>query len=366
VLLDILMPDINGLEVLKRVRETHPATTLPIIMVTAKDQSEDIVEALKLGASDYVTKPLDFLVVQARIETQLALKRAVDQISLLKQHLARRNEELHEANKRMKRDLEAASKIQKALLPTTSPAVVRAQFAWAFRPCDELAGDILNVFQLDENHVGLYVLDVVGHGVAPALLSVTVSRLLQPNAFTSSMVRQLGDGMRPPRLVPAAEVAEQLSKFFPDDPGQYFTLLYGILSLDRQEFRFVSAGHPGPVYISRTGVPTLLKAPGLPIGWGESSYEEQVVNLKPGDQLLLYSDGLTDVINEKGEAFGAGNLLRIVEVNRTKEIHDSVACLLREAEKWCGAASPQDDISLLALEITDNAVVERYPPCDSV
>jgi sigma-B regulation protein RsbU (phosphoserine phosphatase) len=354
VLLDIMMPDINGLEVLKQVRETHPATALPIIMVTAKDQSEDIVEALKLGASDYVTKPLDFPVVQARIETQLALKRAVDQINQLQQHLAQRNAELQQANERMQRDLEAASRIQKALLPSASPAVVRARFAWAFRPCDELAGDILNVFQLDENHVGLYVLDVVGHGVASALLSVTVSRLLQPHAFTSSMVRQLGDGTRPPRLVPAAEVAEQLSRFFPDDPGQYFTLLYGILSLDTQEFRFVSAGHPGPVYVSRDGRPTLLEVSGLPIGLGEASYAEHAVPLQPGDRIFLYSDGLTDVMNEQGEKFGGSNLLRIVADSYGLELDDSVASLRGAAERWTGAASPHDDISLLAFEVVPN------------
>jgi sigma-B regulation protein RsbU (phosphoserine phosphatase) len=360
VLLDIMMPDINGLEVLQQVRQAHAATALPIIMVTAKDQSEDIVQALKFGASDYVTKPLDFPVVHARIETQLALKRAVDQIYRLEKNLARRNEELEaanadlaEANKRMRLDLEAAAKVQKALLPAASREVLRPEIAWAFRPCDKLAGDLLNVVQLDDNHVGLYVLDVVGHGVASALLSVMVSRLMAPNPSASSLLCQRGDGVDKPRLVPPVEVAVQLSNVFPWDPvtQQFFTLLYGILTLDTQEFRFVSAGHPGPVHLCRGEKATPMQVSGFPIGLGETSFGEYVVNLKVGDRLYLYSDGLTDVMNERREHFGMDNLLRSIEVHRTLGIHENVTALMHDVEVWCGQAPPHDDISLLAFEI---------------
>ena len=100
-------------------------------------------------------------------------------------------------------------------------------FAWVFKPCEELGGDILNVFMLDEQQVGLYLLDVSGHGVTAALLSVTLNRVLSPAPSPHSLLKQQG------RLMPPAEVAEQLNREFPMDPttGQYFTLLYGILML---------------------------------------------------------------------------------------------------------------------------------------
>src|SRR5262249_34779536 len=154
------------------IRSAHPATALPIIMATARDQREDVVQALQQGANDYVTKPIDFPVVQARIETQLALKRAVDEIVALKRDLEQRNGDLHAANERMKRDLESAARVQRSLLPSAAPAVAEAEFSWIFRPCDLLGGDILNVFPIGDTHVGLYVLDVSGHGVPAALLSV--------------------------------------------------------------------------------------------------------------------------------------------------------------------------------------------------
>src|SRR4051794_15126034 len=157
VLLDVMMPGLSGLEVLKIVRERHAATELPVIMATARDQSEDIVEALALGANDYVTKPLDFPVVLARIATQILLKRAVEEGVRLKQDLAEQNQALEETNarltrvnRRMERDLRTAARIQASLLPHRIPKDPRARFVWHFEPCDELAGDGLNVLVLDE------------------------------------------------------------------------------------------------------------------------------------------------------------------------------------------------------------------------
>jgi response regulator RpfG family c-di-GMP phosphodiesterase len=105
---------------------------------------------LRLGANDYVTKPFDFPVVLARVQTQLALKRSVERIVRLEQSLAQRNAELEEANRCMKRDLETAAKVQAALLPREVPAMAGADFAWQFKPCTELAGDLLNIVPLGE------------------------------------------------------------------------------------------------------------------------------------------------------------------------------------------------------------------------
>ena len=123
-----MMPGLSGLEVLKLLRERHPATELPVIMATARDQSEEIVHALRLGANDYVTKPLDFPVVMARIETQLLLKRSVAETVRLKQDLAERNQALEESNarlsrinRRMEHDLRTAAQIQASLLPRSDP-----------------------------------------------------------------------------------------------------------------------------------------------------------------------------------------------------------------------------------------------------
>ena len=306
--------------------------------------------------------------------------------SLLEQQVAERKraqEKLQKANQRMKSDLEVAAKIQKSLLPKAPPDVAGVNFAWLFKPCQELAGDIINVFVLDEQQVGLYILDVSGHGVAAALLSVTLNRVLSPVPSPHSLLKQHVERSRY-RLLPPAEVAEQLNRQFPMDPttGQYFTLLYGILSLQTREFRYVCAGHPGPVHLSGSGEPVIVETQGLPIGFFKDAiYEEHSITMKPGDRLYLYSDGITEAMNENGEEFGKGRLLGALDLGRTSVIskneavqltghtpvpqsslsaadrrflslEDSLTSVSGSVEEWCGGAMLKDDISIVALEIT--------------
>jgi sigma-B regulation protein RsbU (phosphoserine phosphatase) len=341
VLLDILMEGLGGMEVLSAIRQRYSATDLPIIMATSKDQSRDIVEALRQGANDYVTKPFDFPVVLARMQTQLSLKRSVDKIRQLEQELTRQNAELEKANRRMKRDLDAAAKVQAALLPGVPPVLSAARFAWEFKPCEELAGDLLNIIPLDGRRVVLYILDVVGHGVAAALLAVMVNRVL-------GQLRLSGD-----RLAAPTEVAAHLNQEFPWDPQtcQFFTLLYGVLSLDTGEFRFVAAGHPGPVYLPQDATAENLKLPGCPISLADGPHEEHSLTLRPGDRLYLYSDGILEARDKNGKTLGAKRLLELIERGRSIPLPDSLTLLLRATQDWCGMAPAHDDISLLAVEL---------------
>jgi sigma-B regulation protein RsbU (phosphoserine phosphatase) len=373
VLLDVMMPGISGLEVLKILRERYPATELPVIMATARDQSEDIVHALQLGANDYVTKPLDFPVVMARIETQILLKRSVDEAVRLRKDLSERNQALEETNaqltrinRRMERDLRTAARIQASLLPRRIPAYPQARFAWHFLPCDELAGDGLNVVTLDDRRVGLYVLDVSGHGVASALLSVTLSRLLSsPRDPSSVLVRgndQEGNGSR--GLLAPAEVADELGRRFPFDlaTGQYFTIIYGHFDVQTGEFHYVSAGHPGLAYVPAGGAPRIVEVPGYPIGLAPAAYESHCLRLEPGDRLYLYSDGITEAMDSADVLFGAERMLRGLDRGRSASLERSISDLLEDVRSWCGTGL-RDDISLLAVEFgpADRAAVAADP-----
>ena len=341
VLLDILMPGIDGLQVLENLRRTRSVAELPIIMATAEDSSSDVVRALKLGANDYVTKPLDFSVVLARVQTQLSLKRAKD--------------ELEATNARMKRDLEAAAKVQRALMPKSLPKVQEFRFVWDFVPCDELGGDILDVFQLDEDRIGLYLLDVSGHGVRAALLSVTLNRLLAQMAEGSLQFEEAGGSQTESQLLSPAEVAARLNTRFQMDasPGavQYFTFLYGILNTHSGYFRYVSAGHPGPLHVRPDGESILHPQEGFAIGWfPDSTYQESVIELKPGDRLYLYSDGILEAMNSEDELFGPERLVEALEGRRGLTLQGSVEGLVECARRWSGDAGFVDDVSILALE----------------
>jgi len=359
VLLDIMMAGLNGLEVLKTLRTRFSATRMPIIMTTARGQSEDIVEALKLGANDYVTKPIDFPVLLARIQTQLSLKHAVERIVRLEQNLTQRNEELEAANDklravnaRMKHDLKAAARIQEAFLPPELPRLPGVKASWIFRPCEELAGDMLNVFPLDDAHLGLYLLDVSGHGVAAALLAVTLSHELSPRRDPSSLLIQTGEGPADERVVGPAEVAGLLNRRFPWDPAteQFFTMIYGVLNVHTGELRYVSAGHPGLIHVPHGREAVLRETPSLPVGVGPGDYPEHRLELRPGDRLYLYSDGLVDALNPDRAALGKERLCAAVNQVRPVALPEGLAELWRTVEAWCGGSRFKDDISLLAVE----------------
>ncbi len=364
VLLDISMPGIDGFEVLRRLRSSQGRSELPVIMVTGLDERDHVVRALEGGANDYVTKPLDLPVVVARLRTQLSLKRAYSHIVALEHNLELQNTQLECTNKELKKaygqikgDLRSAANVQQALLPSTLPKVPGLRFTWAFRPCSDLAGDSLNVFQLDDDHVAFYLLDVSGHGVRAALLSVTLSRILTPLPEQPALLLRrsaAGDRLEP---TPPAVVAEKLNRRFQLDleTWQYFTLFYGVLNIQTYELRYISAGQPGPVYVPRDGEPQNLHQPVLAIGWvSNPDYQERRLQLRPGDRLHLYSDAIDEARNPRKELFGQERVMRAVADSRTLTLKESVARVLREAQSFAGHAF-EDDVSALAIEIEPRA-----------
>ncbi len=353
ILLDVTMPGIDGYETLKCIRENHSPTDLPVIMATAKGETEDIVNAFDLGANDYVTKPLNFPVVHARVQTQLRLKRSVDRIIQLEKKVTRHNAELEQANKRMRRDLVAAARVQQAGFPTSPPNVDGVEFAWAYHPCDELGGDSLNVFQLDDRHVGLYVLDVSGHGVPAALLSVTLNRDLTPRKDNTCLVTEPTDV--PPGIAATNPVslADKLNRIYPmnHETRQYFTVIYGLLDITAQQFRFVGAGHPGPVHMSAADS-AIREISGFPIGIvDEAGYTEHIIQLESGDRMMLYSDGIIEERNAEGEMFGKDRLVNAFGNARDLPLSESVQQVIDQVKTWCQPGRTTDDLTLLALEI---------------
>ena len=353
VLLDLLMPDMDGMEVLRTIRETRSPAELPVIITSAKDETSDVIAGLEAGANDYITKPLDFAIVKARVRAQVKLKRAVERVHRLERDLGERNRALEAANQRMQSDLSAAARIQEAMLPASVPDRPQAKFAWMFKPCAELAGDALNVFALDENHIAMYVLDVVGHGVAASLLSIAVSRVLTPER-NSFLVRLTSE---PPgyRLLSPGEVAGQLNRRFPFDSGteQFFSLLYGMIDLRTLEWRFVCAGHPAPIHVGRGGAsPRLIAAhERLPIGIGDRTYPEHLMKLEPGDRLFIYTDGISEAMSPAKEPFGTQRMLDSLASSHALSLEESLESLWNDVERWRATSAGQDDASVVAVEI---------------
>jgi sigma-B regulation protein RsbU (phosphoserine phosphatase) len=287
-----------------------------------------------------------------RVNQELTVAR--DQLTQWNQQLTQLNEKLETANDRMSRDLQAAAKVQHALLPAATDSLSQVDLAWRYIPCNELAGDFLNYFLLDDRHLALFVVDVSGHGVASSLLAVTVGRVLTSHVSASSLLVQPGAAAGERRIAPPAEVMAELNRRFPmeDQGGLYFTIGYGVLDLSTGELRYAAGGHTPLVILASDGTVRTVDPDGMSVGWMEDvDFEEIHLQLQTGDRVFLYSDGVPEAMDEELNEFTDERMLELMTSTRTAPLDQSVHALLHAVTKWCGRTGPRDDVSILALEI---------------
>ncbi len=263
------------------------------------------------------------------------------------------NRQLEIANRRMKRDLEAAARIQRALLPAQDPSSEAVKFSWLVEPCDELAGDTLNVIPLDEDRFAVYTVDVSGHGVRASLLSVTLShwfsRLLETPSIATEMSIEKGANSFSP-----VQISEELNSQFQMrmENAQYFTMCFGVVDLKAREFRYVTAGNP-PLVVARSNGTTEIRAiEGFPIGIVEKpGYSECVVELEAGDRVFVYTDGVIEAEDKDEIPYGTERLASDILEGCTQNLDDCVESILAKVRKWEGGRGLKDDFSILAFEL---------------
>lgn len=220
-----------------------------------------------------------------------------------------------------------------------------------FTACSHVAGDMFNVFALDERRLGVWVLDVSGHGVPAALLSVTVSRVLHPNPRQGGLLRRPKLGAPGgSELVSPAQVARELNRRYPQShvAGLYFTLVYGILDTVSGTFTYVRCGHPPPLLATSGQVRAIDSEGCLPLGILDSSeFHDEVVQLSPGDRLILYTDGVTECSGPDGE-FGEERLQAILAGRRGRGAVALMETLKAELARH-SSGRPRDDQTAVCL-----------------
>lgn len=263
--------------------------------------------------------------------------------------------ELESALGELEKDLDLAARIQQSLLPKASPDLDRLEAAWEFIPCAQLAGDFLNVFALDDRHAAFYVLDVSGHGASAALLSVSLSRQLSAVPEESSLFRLDDNADSGFRIARPAEVAAYLNEKFRTAPdiAQYFTMVYGVFDVQARQLTYAAAGHPGPILVPAKGEPTMHPSTGIPVGMLPGiEFKERTLTLVPGDRLFLYTDGVTEALDDNDEEFGRGRLLAALGTSRESTLREAIQRVVSEVRTWQGGEAGFDDLSLLGAEIS--------------
>ena len=273
----------------------------------------------------------------------------VDDVTEIESHRL----QLMEKQRLLDEDLKSAAEIQKSLLPSSFPLVDNYRFAARFIPCERIGGDIYNVFQLDEDRVVIYVIDVSGHGVPAAMVTVSVSQMLHPTTgyFCSSSGLQLSPcntGLASPK-----EVLQALDFNFPIERfDKYFTMSYVVLNHREATLLSCNAGHPPPALLRPDGNIELLDQGGSIVGLGGVvPFEEETKTLAQGDKVIFYTDGLTEYSNSSGELYGEQRLLNMMRNHAKSSIEKIVDALVDSVLEFGDKIPPNDDITLVAVEV---------------
>ncbi|MCK5683618.1 SpoIIE family protein phosphatase, partial [bacterium] len=353
----------DGFEVCKRLKADELTRDVPVIFLSAADDVRIKVKAFSTGGLDYITKPFQVAEVIARVETHLKLRQVQNELEneienrkryeamleFEQQKLKAQNSQLENVFKKMENDLNIAGEIQRSLLPLKKIFQgVRAE--WLFEPCTSIGGDIFNIFQLDDNNVGFYLLDVSGHGIHSALLSVTLSKFLSTDGLAYNLLTQASGKITSP-----SEVMNLLNlKFQLDiDLNQYFTIIYGIINTTDRKLTYSSAGHTPMVHWASNEKPENWEFCAPPIGLVDLyEYTEVSKNLSPGTKLVLYSDGILELTRIPGEdELGLDGLIDILVDSEGETIGETRTGIEQIVKNKLGENEQKDDISLLILEI---------------
>jgi phosphoserine phosphatase RsbU/P len=348
VISDWMMPGISGIDLCRKIREAKFERYVYLLLCTAKDRREDIVAGLDAGADDFLIKPIDPDELRVRV-------RSGERVLNLERKLEDRNLQLQHAYEQIRRDLKAAATMQNSLLPPPSPQAKGIKGEWLFHPSHYVAGDIFNLCNIDESHVGFYILDVSGHGVPAAMLSVTLNMLLRPEAGTENLLARWNTKTSKREPTAPEKVLAALNRRFKNKEDRYFTMIYGIYDSLSSCIRLSLAGQPPPLLLRTSGEMEPLGESGYPIGiWPESKYECFEIPVEPGDRLILYSDGISECRNAEGEQYGDARILRYFQEHTcSQSLEKLLGGLKREIQLWNGDDNAfEDDISMLALEFS--------------
>jgi sigma-B regulation protein RsbU (phosphoserine phosphatase) len=330
VLLDITMPVMDGYETLRRIKGDPLIAETPVVMVSAIDESDSVVRCLELGADDYLTKPFNPIILQARIESSLAKKRLADQQRLLLKALSR--------------EMEIGQRIQQGFLPESMPVLSGWDLAGCCVPARQVSGDFYDAFVLPSGRLALIVADVCDKGVGAALYMALFRTLLR------AMSGHAGSDETPTQtLCRTVTYTNDYIAGIHERESMFATVFFAILDPESGHLDYINAGHDAPV-VRRAASGELLRlapscgAVGLMPG---IQCHVDHLELEPGDSLFAYTDGVTEAVGDAG-GFGEAALLRVI-AGAGPTSSDYLAIVQSQLSIHVGSHQPHDDVTMLCV-----------------
>jgi serine phosphatase RsbU (regulator of sigma subunit) len=328
VLLDVMMPEMDGYEVCTRLKSDVETADIPVIFLTGQTEIEDETRGFEVGAVDYIHKPFSPAVVQARVQTHLVLRGVREQLA-------------HQLLS-IRKEMETAREIQHSILPFQVPKIQGLDIAARYIPMTAVAGDFYDFIPVDEKRLGILVADVSGHGM--------------PSALIASMLK-IALAAQTPNAADPAKVLLGLNQALCGKFQHHFvTAAYVFVDLEKQTLTYAGAGHPPLLLWDRTGGLRSVEENGLFLGrFPFATYTSIELPLTPDGWFLLYSDGIPETENHAEAAFGDERLREVLESDRSSSADEFADRLLREVDAWAARGpgeEAEDDVTLVAVHVT--------------
>ncbi len=363
VIMDWMMPGVDGIEISKNIKSTEDSDYTYIIMVTAKVGKESQLISLEI-VDDYLEKPIDIDILKSRLKVgQRFVEAMKQQKSLLKEkqkllkdleiernsleikveerthQIAEKNKLLDKKNKSYEDELMIARSIQQNFIPKDSPLMENIHITGKYMPVGYVGGDLIDFIKITREKIGILISDVSGHSVASSLITSMVKI-----SFSGS-----NDLIDNPK-----EMFESLNKTLLGKISTHFvTAAYAVIDVKKKVMRLSVAGHPFPIYINRkknefktfSGGGTILGV------FPDAEYDYTDINLEEGDRLLFYTDGIIESFNPKKEAFGEKRLRDLMQNQTSLNSEEIVNCLISEIKDFTVSGKFTDDIALITVDV---------------
>jgi sigma-B regulation protein RsbU (phosphoserine phosphatase) len=329
---ELQLPDLDGLDMLARVRKDPLLQHIPVVLLSTRQDLDMLIRCIEAGADDYLSKPFNPSLLKARIRASIERKLLRDReqslLAQLKDHQERIGVELADAT---------------TYLLSLLPRPLKAPFVtdWRFIPSGELGGDSFGYHWIDPDHFALYLVDVCGHGVGAALLSVTALNVLRSSALKGADFRQ------------PSEVLRAANEAFPMEQqnNRYFSLWYGVYQVSTRKLTYSSAGHPPALLFEPGGIcPQKLATPGMVIGgWPGSHYRSQSCEIPVGSRLFLFCDGAYEITLGDGRTLGLDEFTSIL-MDLPRELPIDLDVVIGRIRQLRGAPEIEDDLSIISVQ----------------
>lgn len=357
ILSDWVMPEMDGLSFCRAFRALDWGSYGYFVLLTSKSEKDDIADGLESGADDFLTKPVNGAELRARLK-------AGERILHMQEELFEKNslvtstlKQLQKVYDSLDRDLIEASKLQLALVRDRQRNYGAGQVSLILRPSGHVGGDLVGSFAIDDARVGVFAVDVSGHGVAAAMMTARLAGLLSGTSPDQNIaLRICDDGAR--GSWPPAIVAQRLNTLMLEElkVDQYFTLVYAEIDLRTGAGVLVQAGHPHPIILRADGAIDVLGDGGLPIGLIQGAqFEEVQFHLRPNDRLIIASDGVTECEDANRQELGQEGFIKMLEQNRNLASLDLLEAVLQDLQTYRSGEEFADDVSGLLFDYSPTA-----------